>query len=1162
MRQTTVSAVRVLVLLGSATALVQPTLSQEFRAILSGTVKDPTGAVVAGAKIHVTDVARNTTADTQTNESGYYTVPFLVPSQYRLTVDAPGFKEFVRDNIVLAINDRVAIDVHLELGQASQKVTVSGAVSTLQTETASRGGIISSQFVNDIPNDGRDLFNLVFAMPGAYKPSTSQNNEFSIDAVGNADPSINGNAAGVSGRSWNTEVLVNGITDVSGGNNNLVMTPGLASVQELTVMTATYDAQYGRTGGGFISVTTKSGTDDFHGQIFERLYNSALAANSWSNNHLGVAKSVAHTSNYGFEVDGPVLIPKLVNLRDKLFFMVSMDRTPSNTLATRFATVPLPGMASGDFSGLLTSSGAPITIYDPATTRPGPNGTYIRDPFPGNTIPVDRINPVGAAVLSYFPPANSSGIGPAHTNNFVGTTSEITLTPQWLGRMDYRLSDKNAFYGEYGETYYTRNGGFIWGNNAADPTAQNPRGVRGRHLAIDWASTLSPTFTFDLRAGFSRQENTAANQLGEAFNPAKLGFPQSLVSQMAYTEFPSFSFSNYNALGSQGYFTGDDSYDIQATASKVFGNHITKFGADLRRFLDTSITPGAAAGSYTFNPQFTQANPLQASANSGNDIADLLLGYPSAGSIQILANPAYTESDYIFFFQDDWKPTPKLTLNLGLRWEYQTPEVERYNRQNRGFAFGQPSPIAAAVKAAPGAENCPVCQAGLTGGYLFAGASGDQRYAYNPVKNDWQPRIGVAWSVNSKTVLRAGFGTYKLGVHEMGAPDGFSSTSLLVSSLDGGLTPSATLSNPFPGGLVQPSGTSQGLATDLGLSPSFNYLNFKTPTSYQYSLGVQHELPGQFLLDVSFVGNYTNRLPVSYSLDYLPTADLGQSNSYYSQKVANPMAGLIPNNAGLNGATIPLLNLLYMYPQYSNVTLNNVPVGKNRYDSGQVVVSRRFANGFTFMANYTKSKTLMQESPLNAQDFNPASPLNSHMESRLATFDVPQRVSILGTYELPFGHGKRFGSGLAGPVNYIFGNWKLGFNITDQSGFPVQFPNAAPLQAKSAKLPASQQSLYEWFNTSLFPTSALAPYTLQTFPTVFPDVRFEGVHNVDMSLIKDLPIHERLRAQIRADFTNSFNHPYFTQLSSTSVTSPQFGQIKLSQNNDPRIIYMELKILF
>ncbi|MGH9664870.1 MAG: carboxypeptidase regulatory-like domain-containing protein, partial [Bryobacteraceae bacterium] len=415
MRTTAVSSVRIWVFAATVISVAQPVFCQEFRAVLSGTVKDPTGAVVAGARIQVTDVARNTTTETKTNDAGYYSVPFLVPSQYRLTVEAAGFKQFVRDDIVLSINDRIAIDVNLQLGAASQQVTVTGAVSALQTETASRGGIVFSQFVNDIPNDGRDLFNLVFAMPGAFKPSTSQNNQFSIDAVGNADPSINGNAAGVSGRSWNTEVLVNGITDVSGGNNNLVMTPGLASVQELTVMTTTYDAEYGRTGGGFISVTTKSGSNDFHGQVFERLYNSALAANTWSNNRLGARKSVAHTSNYGFEVDGPVLIPKLVNLRDKLFFMVSMDRTPSNTLATRFATVPLPGMASGDFSSLLTSGGAPIAIYDPATTRPGADGAYIRDPFPGNMIPANRVNPVGAAVLSYFPAANTSGVGPAHT---------------------------------------------------------------------------------------------------------------------------------------------------------------------------------------------------------------------------------------------------------------------------------------------------------------------------------------------------------------------------------------------------------------------------------------------------------------------------------------------------------------------------------------------------------------------------------------------------------------------------------------------------------------------------------------------------------------------------------------------------------------------------
>lgn len=499
--------------------------AQEFRATISGRVTDPTGAVIPKATVRVTDVERNGATDAETNDSGRYTVPFLVPGRYRLTVRAAGFKEFIRNDIVLDINDRLGLDVPLEVGAASDAVTVSGDVSILQTETASRGGLVFSQFINDVPNDGRDIFNLVFAMPGAYKPSTSQNNQFSIDAIGNATPNINGNAAGTSGRQWNTDVLINGISDVQ-GSNTLVMTPGLAAVQEMSVMTNTYDAQYGRTGGGIVSITTKSGTNSLHGQLFDRLYSSEFAANTWSNNRLGQAKASVSTNNFGFEIDGPVFVPKLVDWRNKIFFMVSMDRLPNNSAATRTGTVPLPAMLNGDFSGVLGSNGTPVLIYDPATTKLAADGvTYTRTPFAGNIIPASRFDPVGVKLLSYYPAANTVGVGPARTNNFVGTTPENTLTPQWIGRLDFRLSDRQSISGEYGETDYTRYGGFIWGTNAADPSVQATRGVRGRHLSLDWSYIITSTWTFDLRAGWARAENTAANSFALGFNPASLGFP-------------------------------------------------------------------------------------------------------------------------------------------------------------------------------------------------------------------------------------------------------------------------------------------------------------------------------------------------------------------------------------------------------------------------------------------------------------------------------------------------------------------------------------------------------------------------------------------------------------------------------------------------------------
>ena len=1147
----------------SVAALTAILNGQEFRATITGTVSDPGGAVVPKAHVRVTDIQRNTTTEADTNDSGRFNIPYLVPSHYRVAVEAPGFKRFVQDDIAVDINARIGLEVKLEIGASSEQVTVTGEATPLQTETATRGGLIPSELLNDAPNDGRNMFNMVFAMPGVYKPSTSQNNSFGIDAIGNATPSINGNAAGTSGRQWNTDVLINGISDTQ-ASNTMVMTPALASIQEVNVLTNTYDAQYGRTGGGFVVVTTKSGTNSIHGQVFDRHYDSALAANTWSNNRLGQPKTPTTINNYGFEVDGPIFIPKILDLRNKLFFMLSLDRTPSSSLATRTATVPLPEMLTGNFSGLLASNGTPVKIYDPLTSRLGPDGkTYIRDAFGGNIIPPDRINAVGLAIAKYYPAANSAGTGPAHTNNFVGTTPEISLTPQWIGRGDYRLNDNNAFFAEYADTYYTRNGGFIWGTNAADPSTQAVRGVRGRHLTMDWSKIISPTFTFDLRAGFARAENVAGNYYDLNFNPASLGFPQSLVSQMSYLQYPQITAGNYNSQGGIGFFTGDDNYSTQASASKVIGTHTIKFGAELRLFRDTSLNPGNSSGLYNFGKNWTQANPLQGDANSGNEIAGLLLGFPTSGSIQTTVSPAYSGWYSAYYFQDDWKVSRRLTLNLGLRYDYQAPEVERYNRQANGFGLTVPSPIASAVKNAAGAQNCPAC-ANLLGAYQFANAGGNSRYSYNPDKNDFQPRIGAAFSLNSKTVLRGGFGMYKLGAYATGPSDGFSSTTTQITSLDGNLTPLTSLSNPFPSGLVSATGTALGAATDLGLTPSILYPGFKTPTSYQVSAGFQRELPGRFVLEMSYVGNFTTALPVSVTLNQndIPVAQLGQANSIYTQKVPNPLAGLIPNNAGLNAPTIALQTLLSPFPQYSSLTINNIPIGRNTYHGGQVIVTRRFANGLTFMANYMKSKTLDELQFLNVQNFNVSDPGSSHLDKRLTPFDVAQRVSILGTYELPFGRGKRFGSSLPRAVNYALGNWKLGWNISDQSGFPIDFPNAAPLTNQSARLSGDGQSIYHWFNTALFPKTAQAPFTLRNYPSRFPDVRFPGVHNVDFSVLKDFPIKERLRAQVRADFTNAFNHPFFTKMQSLDVTSSSFGQLQLSQSNDPRVVYLDFKLIF
>jgi hypothetical protein len=1138
--------------------------SQDFRASITGLITDPAGAAVAGAKVKAVNQQTNAVTEAVSNETGRYSIPFLIPGKYTVEVEATGFKTLIRDNLELQISVRAAVDFALELGTLSERVTVTAQVSLLETETASRGGIVDNDLLVNVPNAGRNVYQLAFAMPGVYKPSVNQGTEFSLDGLANSRTAINGAASGVGGTESNTDILIDGTSDAK-GDRQVIMIPALDSVQEFRVLTNIYDARYGRTGGGIITTTTKSGTNDFHGAIFDRYYDNRLAGNTWSNNRQGVPRPDRTTHNFGFHSTGPIWIPKVIDARNKLFYMVSYDSSPSSSLYTSQFTTPLAEMKTGDFSNLLANDSRPVIIYDPKTTTLGPNGTYVRTPFPGNRIPADRIDPVGAKIVGFYPNPTQAGDGPSRVNNFFLTSNNDGQLWQWTGRLDIRPSSRRAFFGRYGETNMTRccDQRYPEGNPAEISTIM-PRGRRGRTMTLDWTETIGPTTTFNLRAGFSRLENLAWSPQTLAFDPKELGLPASLVGQFARTQYPFVNMGTYMSQGAGPNTQADDTYTIGASAGKVLGAHVMNFGAEAREFRANLQSYGSPSGNFTFSKLWTQLDPNRADAYSGNEIASALLGHPTSGFVDIPIIPAYNARYWAVFFQDDWKLTRRLTLNLGMRWDFESPVTERYNRQTRGFALGDPSPLADAARNRPGIENCPACR-NLTGGLLYAGSSGDERYAFAPDRNNFQPRIGTAFLLDDKTVVRGGFGLYTLGQWALGGSTGFSRTTPLIATVDN-LTPSITLNNPLPGGLLQPVGSSLGLATDLGLGVNFGYPDRSLPTSKQFSFGIQREFWSGFLIDASYVGNITTGLPVSAAMTFLPASELGRPASYYSERVTNPLAGLLPNNPALNGSTVPRQSLLTAFPQYSSLNVNNLPAGRNRYDAFQLSVKKRFANGLNFQVNYMASKNLEQLTVLNPQDFNLEDILSPVLEKRLSIFDVPQKLSFLGTYEFPVGRGKPYLHSMHSVLNGVLGNWRLGWNWTFQGGFPIDFPNAAPLEARSAKLPSDERTLERWFDTSLFPRVAgPAPFALRNFPTRFPDVRYMGFQNYDFSLSKDILVFtERVRAQIRADFINSFNSPYFTALVATppNVTSANFGQIRPQQDNSPRTIYLEFRLRF
>ena len=1150
-----------------------PALAQEFRASITGQVTDPSGAAIAEAKVIVTNVERNTTSEALTNSKGIYLVQFLLPGQYSLSVAASGFKTFLQRGISLEAADHVNLDVKMELGAYTDRITITGEAPLLETETATRASTVENRVLENVPTNGRNLYALQYNLPGVVKASTYWG---SMELYAYSD--VNGVSIS-GGRVGENETLVDGLSNTK-VDRGVSLVPSLSATQEFSVQSNLYDAQYGRVGGGVTSIVVKSGTNAIHGELYEFLKNVKLDAAEWTLNKLGTPRQQFENNTWGAEVDGPVILPKLLNGRNRVFFMMSYEGEKENSTGSNIRTLPLPNQLHGDFSNLLNAQGAPVIIYDPSTVRLGANGNYIRDPFPGNVIPAARINPISAKLAQFYPQPNVPGDGPGHLHNYSKLSPGGNKYTALLGKIDVNVSSKSKLSWRYGQTPYFAPAVVLWGNNPAEPASSKT--YVPRNWGADWTYILTPALVFNLRGGLSRFEQFSGSSFAGGYDPRNLGFPSSLVSQFTALQFPRFSFTNtaYSELGASSVtnYTAFDTWSIQPNMSWVHGRQAIRFGAEARLYNRNTLQPGLADGTYTFGKNWTQADPLRADSTSGNEFASFLLGLPSSGSVDRNIDPAYQNKYWALFVQDDIKLTKNLTINVGLRWDYETPITERYNRMVRGFAFGAPSPLASQV---PGLN--------LTGGLQFAGNSGDQRLSFNPDKTAFQPRFGVAWRVAPKWVVRGGYGLTYLGQSSFGPPTGFSRPTSLVASTDGNITPAVTLSNPypsslFPTGLLTPIGSSQGLATNLGQAITAQYLDRPLPRSHQFSLGFQRELPWGFLADASYAGNFTHKLPVTFTnINAIPASvlnsiPLASRSAYFSAAVANPFAGLLPSTS-LNGATVPRSQLLLPYPQYTTVQITDVPIGSQRYHAAQMKLSRRFSQGIGIQAAYTISKSLERVSVLNAQDANPANLLATPLEQRLSQYDTPQKFSLVVTAAAPYGRGQRFGNSIHPVLNAILGGWNLNTEYNTQMGFPFDFPNAAPLVAQSAALSDSQRdalakknghsqwdpSLDTWFNTAIFPSQAQAPFTLRNFPTRFPDVRGKPLNNVEFSAYKEFQIRERLRWQIRADFHNALNHPWFGSQASNDVASSLFGMVaaqSIDDTSEPRLVVLSMKLVF
>jgi hypothetical protein len=1145
--------------------LVPLAYSQDVRASITGQITDPTGAAVAGATVHVTNVATSTVISAKSNETGTFATPFLAPGQYEITVEASGFKKFVRQNIALQAQDKFRLDVKMEVGDVTTSVTVADQASQLQTETASRSQVLASEIVANMPTQGRNPFQIAWAAAGVIK-GTGWRYLRSFDIGGTTSITING------GREGQNEVLLDGISNVR-AEWTVISIPTTESIQEFKVQSATYDAQYGRTSGGVITMVTKGGGNSFHGTAFEYFQNERLNANQTElNRPLTLAgqyfpngrKGPNHINQFGAQASGPIIIPKVFNGKNRVFWMLSWESMRQRSADPGVVTFPTMAIRGGDFTSLLNASGQQMLIYDPYSTKA--DGS--RTPIVGNKIPSSQIDPVAAKVMSYYPAPSSVGTNAAQINNNPFPSMWIASFDQFVGRTDVVINSKNNIFFRYNENPFQEYRAIVFGlTNPAEPTGNGPLLRNGRNVMMDWTSTVSPTMTFDLRVGLNRWEESGGSTIGAGYDPKQLGIDPSLVAQFTAYQFPVFSMEGYQGLGSSAVSPGiRDSYSVQPNFNKVVGRHFMKFGVEGRRYNRGNYGGGQPSGGWSFNKNWTQANALRSDAVSGNGLATMLLGIPSGAYVQKNIDPYYKHDYYAGFFQDDWKINSRLTMNVGLRWDAETGNVERYDRQINGLDWNAASPIASKVT-------------GLTlkGAVQFAGVGGVPRSLIDTDKNNWQPRIGLAYRLGEKWVLRGGYGLYYTGEDALGSTNGFSRQTNAIVSTDGLVPyPGMKTANPFvalPGGkLLDPIGASLGASSFLGEGVSGFMRDRGMPYSHQYSFDIQRELPGSVLVEVGYTGNTTRRLPVAFGLNFMPASEYAKRTStgaidtaYYLAQVPNPMAGLIPNNASLNGATVQRPVLWYAYPHLSP-SISSVPIGRAQYHGVNVKFTKRMSHGLSFLSSFSTGKNLRETRILNAPDFGGLSNWESTklVKESDQNVDIPKKFVIAGIYELPFGKGKPLAADVPGIVNQIIGGWQLNWDVTYQSGMVTDYPNALQNAPGSAKI--DKVTMTQAFNTSLWKkadgTAVALPesYTLRNFPYLFSDVRRPGYQNWDASLSKYFPIHENVKLQFRFEMVNMMNHPFMQNLASVDVTNAAFGQLSPNQANLPRFVKLAMHL--
>lgn len=1126
-------------------------LAQENRGRILGRVADPTGAVVPNATVVILNTATNVSTESRSNAEGNF-FAILEPGSYNVTVEAQGFKRKLVSGLTVRSGDQVAMDFPLEVGSSAETVTVTGEAPQLETATASVSQVIDRRFIDMMFTANRNPLNLVAMTPGVRGAGGSSVLQAQAADAQQNHFTINGSGA----RAGGNEIVIDGASvTVPRQAGAVSSSPSGDAVEELRVQTTMFDAAYGHSTGGVVSYTTRSGTNELHGS-FEGFYrNKVLNANAWMNNRNRIDRPDVNRKFFSGALGGPVFLPKLYDGRNRTFFFFSAQSEKNNVDIPYERRTMTPAERAGDFSSTLNGQGTPLQIYDPYSTVV--NGSVAtRTPFANARIPNTLFDPVGATIANLYPDPTMSGPARIGVNNWATTTVVSQPNSNYSLRLDENVSSRYRIFGRLG-----------WMRYNSGPPPDLPRGFQlyeGEwrdfwNGSINNDFTISPTWLFTLRYSFNRLATDTLTS-SAVQDPKELNLPDIVLRNAEAQAWPQIVMSDAMGIGGRIKFRSNDSHGIVPTFYKLAGNHNWRFGGDLRMVNWSSRELGyAMTGSYSFNNTFTRADPFTpvTGNTSGSAMASLLLGIPASGIFG--SDTPYSLRQYYYgvFVQDDWQVNRRLTLNLGLRWEVETPYTERFDRSTYGFDYTAANPVQV-----PGMT--------LRGGLLFSGVDGNPRSQGKTDKNNFGPRVGFAFLLDNNTVIRGGYAMFYAGNSALvdqlfGVPATFNRTATYIGTTDNGATPYTNLSNPFPSGIPNAEGNSRGLAARLGDSLLFMDQSRVASYTQQFQLGIQRALPGKIKVQANFVRMLSLKLPEYFNLNEKPDQYLALGTAE-NTPIDNPFYGIFPASSPLGSSrTIPQRQLWLAYPQYSGITVAGASTGISPYNALQLDAEKRLSHGLTIMANYSISKQMLN---------NITSLVNTRHYRAVSFMDRSRVANLAWVYEMPFGNGQRFAGNARGLAGFFVSGWSVSGRLYRASGVPLAISdsNGRPIRLRDASLsgsvtgrlgdrvdPATGQVLNPYFDVTAFQRLP-NQFTVSSEPTHFGELRAPGTTNLDLSLIKRFRIMDRLNADIRADAQNATNTPVYGAPGTNMANAGTFGVITSASSS--RNIQLAFRMVF